>query len=640
MKKLILSLLSLFVALTVNAQLPIMLHSHNDYTRTMPFYEAYSQHVQSIEADVFLIKGKLLVGHETHQTSADRTFQAMYAEPIAKVFRANGGRMWKDSDDCLQLMVETKSETKPCLNAVIKVLKNYPDVFCSPKGVKVIITGYDLKPEEFSDYPEWIYFDGRLSRNYTPDQLKRVGLFSECFGDYAHWNGKGNIVDPQLEALKAAIEKAHSLDKPIRFWEAPETTTAYYTFLNLGIDIFNTDYPARAYQFFSDWANKNFSMGRVNRSKNGVTGTNKLDRATRDFKGFQNEKLQLSQGIEVYQPSYLNDGAEKPIKNVILLIGDGMGFNQVIAGAYANGRKLNVLNMKHTGFSFTNSLDDFTTDSAAGGSALGTGVTHKNRHLSAMPDGSPVPSLSAHFHGMGKAAGSVSLGDLADATPVVFYAHTTERDSIEAITRDIIKGEADLIAGSGSGNFLKPRKDGLNMKKLLKENGYTLVTRCEDINSCKGKVVCADDRMGEGATEATLGFLAQLTRESITKLQELNENGFFLMVEGPKIDYAGHSECLPASVIEMLGFDMAVSEALKFADSNGETLVVVTAYHDTGGLVLLDGDLATNRVMGIYTTNDHTPAVVPVFAYGPGAQNFSGSHINTDICNIIKNLCK
>ncbi|MCF0159459.1 MAG: alkaline phosphatase [Bacteroidaceae bacterium] len=640
MKKLFLCLCILSVALSVKAQLPVFIHSHNDYWRTMPFYEAYSQYAQSIEADVYLLNGELLVGHDTDESTPDKKFVTMYMEPIVKLFRANGGHMWKDSDAPMQLMVEAKNDNVALLNELVRNLEKYPDVFCSENGVRVVITGYDLKPDEFSLFPKWMYFDGGLSKNYTPEQLERVALFSECFEDYAHWNGKGNILDSQLEALKKAIDKAHALNKPIRFWGAPETTTAYYTFYNLGIDFFNTDHPAQAYQFFRDFANKNFSMGKPSQAKEGVTGTNKLDRATRDFKGFQNENLQLSHGIEVYQPTHLNDGAEKPIKNVILLIGDGMGFNQVIAGAYANGRKLNVLNMKYTGFSFTNSLHDFTTDSAAGGSALGTGVTHKNRHLSAQPDGTPVPSLSNWFHARGKAAGSVSLGDMADATPVVFYAHTTERDSIESITRQITNGEADLIAGSGSDRFLKPREDGFDMLKALKESGYTFVTKCEDINAQKGKVVCADDRMGAGATEETLDFLAKLTRESITKLTELNDKGFFLMVEGPKIDYAGHSECLPASVIEQLGFDMAVAEALKFADSNGETLVVVTADHDTGGLVLLDGDLAENRIMGIYTTNDHTPAVVPVFAYGPGAQKFIGSHINIDVCNLIKELTK
>ena len=112
------------------------------------------------------------------------------------------------------------------------------------------------------------------------------------------------------------------------------------------------------------------------------------------------------------------------------------------------------------------------------------------------------------------------------------------------------------------------------------------------------------------------------------------------MVEGAKIDYAGHAKSLPGSVIETLSFDLAVAEALKFADENGETLVVVTGDHETGGLVLLDGDEKTGRVMGVYVTNDHTPTMLPVYAYGPGSDKFIGTYLNTEIARRIKKLIK
>ena len=126
----------------------------------------------------------------------------------------------------------------------------------------------------------------------------------------------------------------------------------------------------------------------------------------------------------------------------------------------------------------------------------------------------------------------------------------------------------------------------------------------------------------------------------IAKLQEQGGKGFFLMVEGAKIDYAGHSRCLPGSIIEMLSFDLAVAEALKFADTNGETLVIVTADHETGGLVVVDGDEHTGRVTGVYVSDDHTPAMLPVFAYGPGADKFCGTYMNTEIARRIKSLIK
>ena len=133
--------------------------------------------------------------------------------------------------------------------------------------------------------------------------------------------------------------------------------------------------------------------------------------------------------------------------------------------------------------------------------------------------------------------------------------------------------------------------------------------------------------------------LAEMTAKALEVLDR-HKNGFFLMVEGAKIDYAGHSRCLPGSIIEMLSFDLAVAEALKFADRNGETLVVVTADHETGGLVLVDGDERTGRVMGVYVSDDHTPAMLPVFAYGPGADKFCGTYMNTEIARRIKSLIK
>ena len=638
MKRLFLVLAAL-LPLTLAAQQPVILHSHNDYNRTAPFWEAYSQHCQSIEADVFLHNGELLVGHEVEDLKPENSFLRLYVDPIVRTFRANGGKMWAGSQDRLMLLVELKSATEPTLTEVIEQLEEFPDVFCSPEGVKVAITGNAPAKEHFRDYPEWVGFDGDIRETYTWAQLERVALVSNSFRMFAKkWNGKGRMIDPELNAVKDAIAKVHSWGKPIRFWEAPEGTTAYFTFWKLGVDIINTDKPAVAHLFFDDWGNKNFIMGK-HEVKAGVTGTKKLDAATRSFSGFQNEKLQLSGRIPVYKPTYKNDGADKRIKNVILLIGDGMGINQVMAGAYANGRELSMLNIKSVGIQYYNPNDDFIGDSASGGSALATGDVSWTRHIATNKDGSVEYSpLTDYFKGMGKATGVVSLGDIADATPAVFYGHTSERDSTDKITSYWLTSDVDLICGPGTSYVERPRQDGLDMLNGIKANGYTYTKDATALGSEKGKVLCLDDRMGAYATEETLSFLADITKASIEKLSQDSKKGFFLMVEGAKIDYAGHSDCFPASVIEQLGFDLAVAEALKFADSNGETLVVVTADHETGGLTLLDGDLQTGHVLAVYNSDDHTPTVVPVFAYGPGSREFIGTYLNVEIPRTIKKL--
>lgn len=622
------------------AQPPVLIHSHNDYAQRVPFYQAYAQQVSSIEADVFLHDGQLLVGHDVEDLRADMTFEALYVEPIVTLFARNGGRAFRDSDQTLQLMVELKSETDPTLRAVAALLGRWPEVFdpeVNPAAVRVAVTGRVPAPEAFDRYPRFLGFDGAWDADYTPEQLERIALISTNFRDFSQWNGKGTIIPAEKERLEQVIDRAHEQGKPVRFWNAPEGTTVYYTFYDMGIDYINTDNPEVCAAFFADFGNKNFRIGERRAASSGVTGTKRLDRTTRDFRGFQNDKLQLSEGIDTYRPTHRNDGGKGRIRNVIFLIGDGMGLSQITAAAYANCG-LTLMNFNYIGLQRNNALGAFTTDSAAGGSALATGERHANRHISMTEQGEAVPSLSDWFRGKGLPVGVVTLGNAVDATPTAFYGHSVERDNADELTRCLLDTPVDLLCGSGIRQFTE-RGDGIDLIGELSKS-YRFVRSIDEINAAEGRVVCIDERMDEAAEESNLGLLAEATRAAIDKLQERGDKGFFLMVEGAKIDYAGHSRCLPGSVIEMLGFDLAVAEALKFADENGQTLVVVTADHETGGLVLLDGDEQSGRIMGVYTTDDHTPAMLPVFAYGPGADRFCGTYLNTEIARRIRELTR
>nr|DAF45233.1 MAG TPA: ALP protein [Siphoviridae sp. ctBLh2] len=622
------------------AQPPVLIHSHNDYAQRVPFYQAYAQQVSSIEADVFLHDGQLLVGHDVEDLRADMTFEALYVEPIVTLFARNGGRAFRDSDQTLQLMVELKSETDPTLRAVAALLGRWPEVFdpeVNPAAVRVAVTGRVPAPEAFDRYPRFLGFDGAWDADYTPEQLERIALISTNFRDFSQWNGKGTIIPAEKERLEQVIDRAHEQGKPVRFWNAPEGTTVYYTFYDMGIDYINTDKPEVCAAFFADFGNKNFRIGERRTASSGVTGTKRLDRTTRDFRGFQNDKLQLSEGIDTYRPTHRNDGGKGRIRNVIFLIGDGMGLSQITAAAYANCG-LTLMNFNYIGLQRNNALGAFTTDSAAGGSALATGERHANRHISMTEQGEAVPSLSDWFRGKGLPVGVVTLGNAVDATPTAFYGHSVERDNADELTRCLLDTPVDLLCGSGIRQFTE-RGDGIDLIGELSKS-YRFVRSIDEINAAEGRVVCIDERMDEAAEESNLGLLAEATRAAIDKLQERGDKGFFLMVEGAKIDYAGHSRCLPGSVIEMLSFDLAVAEALKFADENGQTLVVVTADHETGGLVLLDGDEQSGRIMGAYTTDDHTPAMLPVFAYGPGADRFCGTYLNTEIARRIRELTR
>ncbi len=646
MKRLFLtSVLMLTISLSSQAQYPIRMHSHNDYAQQAPFWLAYSQKASVVECDMFYVGGtKFMVGHDKEDFRYNQEFDVYYLEPIVRMYKTNGGHAWNDDENRdLQLMIDIKSDdTDAFLKALVQKLQQYPDVFdrsVNPHACQVIITGNMPAPKDFDKYPAILSFDGNLDKEYTPAQLERVAMFSEYFRNYSEWNGKGTLVYKEEQKVKDAIAKAHKLGKPIRFWGGPDTVTSWYTWVNFGIDYINTDNPAKCAEFLKNWSNQNYTiLGASEPAKAGVTRTDKLDKITRDFAGFQNDKLQLKAPIETYTPTYLNDGAtDKPVKNVILMIGDGMGIMQMIAADRANFG-LSMMNMRYMGMVNNSSKDAFTTDSAASGSGLATGKAHHNRHIAATWEGENVPSLTDFFYEKGKACGVVTLGDMDDATPAAFYAHCTERDSSDIITRGLLDGKLTLLAGSGIKDMTTRRHDGVDMPKELNARGYDFVSRVADIDESAKKVVCIDEEMDQAASVDNIGLLAETTRRSIAKLSKANPDGFFMMVEGAKVDYAGHSRCLPGSIMETLSFDMAIAEALKFADTNGETLVIVTADHECGGLVLVDGDNETGRVTGYYLSNDHTPVYPIVLSYGPGASRFIGRYYQRDIANRIKAL--
>ena len=627
--------------MTLSAQeYPVLIHSHNDYWRPVPFWTAYSSKLYSYEADIYYVDGQIYVAHDREDIKPENTLEKLYIEPIVSVYKANEGKPWKDAKHGIQLLVDIKDETDPSMQALSEAFGRYPEVFdrsVNPYGVQIAITGNFPEPEDFDKWPKFMGIDGRLDIDYTPEQFERVVLISEYLRDFVKWNGKGTLIPEQEEKLKEVIDRVHKMGRPIRFWSTPECETTYYTFYNLGIDFVNTDDPASASAFFSNFANKSFQVGAAAAVEGGVTRFANLDKTTRDFAGFQNDKLQLSKGIETYDPSYGKIG--KKVKNVIYLIGDGLGLNQATAAYYANKNQLTIFNINDIGFQVNNALGAFTTDSAAAGSALATGEANANRHISSTTDGENIPSLSNFFDQKNYAVGVLTLGNIADATPSAFYGHNVERDNADEITRYLLNGHVDLLCGSGMREFTK-RNDGVDLIGDLKKSGYAFITDASAITDQKGKVICIDERMDEAVEESTMNFLADATKDAIEYLQTQSDKGFFLMVEGAKIDYAGHAKSVPGSIIETFSFDLAVAEALKFADQNGETLVVVTGDHETGGLVLLDGDEQTGRVMGVYVTNDHTPAMLPVYAYGPGAEKFTGVYRNTEIARRIKSMIK
>ena len=323
--------------------------------------------------------------------------------------------------------------------------------------------------------------------------------------------------------------------------------------------------------------------------------------------------------------------------NIILLIGDGMGVAQIQAGMTVNNGQLYISLFRIAGFSKTHSENNYITDSAAGGTALSTGKKTHNGYIAMSPEGETLKTILEYAEDKGKSTGLVSTSSITHATPASFIAHQKSRNLYENIAADFLKTDIDVFIGGGYDNFAN-RKDNQNLISDLKEKGYYVDS------------VLNSDMASEASSIALLlapehlppfdergNMLPLASNLAIKKLNE-NKKGFFLMIEGSQIDWGGHANNTEYIVGEMLDFDYTVGEALKFAAKDKKTLIIVTADHETGGMTVNAGDYKSGEVDAKYTTKKHSGVMVPIFAYGPGAENFGGIMDNTEVFSKMKAL--
>ena len=316
--------------------------------------------------------------------------------------------------------------------------------------------------------------------------------------------------------------------------------------------------------------------------------------------------------------------------NVILMIGDGMGLTQITAGWIAKRDALNLERCPVIGLSKTNSSSNLITDSAAGATAFSTGKKTYNGAIGVNPDTVAQPTILEIAEKNGIATGLVATSSITHATPASFIAHQPSRLLDEAIAADFLKTDIDVFIGGGK-KFFELRTDHANLLTQLKEKGYAIANGVEEIGLVKtGKLA------GFIADEQPLRFSegrgAILTTASLKALELLDQNdkGFFLMIEGSQIDWGGHANDSQYIIDEMIDFDNAVGQVLDFAAKDGNTLVIITADHETGGYGINAAD-DDGTIVGGFTTDYHTATMVPVFAYGPGAEAFAGMYHNTEI---------
>ncbi len=334
------------------------------------------------------------------------------------------------------------------------------------------------------------------------------------------------------------------------------------------------------------------------------------------------------------------------VRNVIFLIGDGMGLSQVaLARMKAIGveGKINMQLLPVQGLIRTHSANKLVTDSAAAGTALACGIKTDNGMIGMTPDQKPFCSILELAQANGMATGLVVTSTISHATPASFGSHVKSRKMEPEIAEQLLGNRINVLFGGGRKYFLPKsdpdsgRKDDRNLLAEAADAGYTVIETANQLRWVHGPNVLGLFQLDGLTTISPEPMLADMTKKAISILSETVSDsrkygrGFFLMVEGSQIDWACHANNPKACVRQVLLFDEAVRTAVDFALADGHTLVVVTADHETGGLTIPEGSLKGTDAKAHWSTGGHTASPVPVYAIGPKSQRFGGVYDNTEI---------
>jgi len=310
-------------------------------------------------------------------------------------------------------------------------------------------------------------------------------------------------------------------------------------------------------------------------------------------------------------------------KNVILFIGDGMGFEQVAAaGMYANGQAGTLIfeAFDHQGQVTTYAADAAITDSAASGTAMATGHKVNNGVVSmAIPgDNRELETALEYLKKQGKSTGLVTTTHITHATPAVFAAHEPDRGNLAEIAQDFLTQSRPNVLFGGGGKGISKKATLAAGYIVIKDRKGLFEIDTENVTIIsgqfgKGHMPYEVDGLGD------LPHLSEMTAVAL-KILDNDADGFFLMVEGGRIDHAGHDNDLLRNVTETIEFAKAVETAINWAGADANTLIIVTADHECGGLKVEKNNGAGKLPTVSWSTNDHTAAKVPVYARGVNAQ--------------------
>jgi len=327
-------------------------------------------------------------------------------------------------------------------------------------------------------------------------------------------------------------------------------------------------------------------------------------------------------------------------RNVVLMIGDGMGTAHVTSAKVAAGR-LEMERLPVGGIVSTWSASALVTDSAASGTALATGHKTVNGTVAMSPVGVALRTVLDHAEDRGMATGLVVTCSITHATPAAFVAHVAGREDNLEIAQQIAASDVEVLFGGGWSHFLPAaegggRHDGLDLLSAIRERMPVALAPAEFRalgDTERAAAFFAPDHPGRARERDP--DLRELTWKALEVLSR-DDDGFFLMVEGSQIDWGGHENDHAWIVDEMLDFDAAVGVVMDFAERDGRTLVVVTSDHETGGYALLDGSLERRAITAPhFACDDHTASMVPLLAYGPGSHAFGGMSDNARVGELL-----
>ncbi|APA65021.1 alkaline phosphatase [Maribacter sp. 1_2014MBL_MicDiv] len=347
-----------------------------------------------------------------------------------------------------------------------------------------------------------------------------------------------------------------------------------------------------------------------------------------------------SQTAIIKEETNVSASKEEAPVNIILMIGDGMGVPQISTAFYFEDRTSNFERFKSIGFHKSSSTSHWITDSAAGATAFSIGEKTYKRAIGVSADTVPKETILEKLQNKGYKTGLISLTSITHATPASFYAHVKDRDLHEEIAEQLAVSNVDFFAGGGK-KYFNQRKDAKNLFLELANRQYNVDTLAltKPNASTKNAFILTEEGL-PSKIDGRGDFLKEATENALHYFDQANQP-FFMMIEGSYIDWGGHAENAEMVISEVSDFDRTLGAVLDFVESHPNTLLVVTADHETGGVSVgkfYETDKESGKKtevpqkVGVYfNTDQHSGELIPVFAKGKGAHNFQGIYENSEI---------